>query len=284
MSATSISTLGHVHIFRGLARQAGLNAAQEMALFEALQRKAIPEVRSLVDEAGVAEPRGRHAVPARRAERRARDRSRPRARSLAPAAADGEGGPGLSGAAWRTTWRRVAPTFPVHYDLAELRAYQYQTGIVFAAFVMGQGDRDCPRRAIRRHRQGLRPGTPRHRLQRRPADPAAARAAAGAGSRDAVLAPWSDDPALQELVARLRAEGRQVIWELPGQSGDAPPWAAAVFAAPAGRSAGRTREAWGKTGAVACRDEWPAWTLSTKSTTREQANGKERSGHRHPVG
>ena len=34
---------------------------------------------------------------------------------------------------------RRRPDVPVHYDLAELRAYQYQTGVVFAAFVPGEG-------------------------------------------------------------------------------------------------------------------------------------------------
>ena len=45
--------VGHVGIFRGLAAQAGLNAVQEHALFTALQRKAEPEVVSLVRDYGV---------------------------------------------------------------------------------------------------------------------------------------------------------------------------------------------------------------------------------------
>jgi len=40
--------LGHVGIYRGLAREAGLDTAQETALFEALQRKALPEIEALV--------------------------------------------------------------------------------------------------------------------------------------------------------------------------------------------------------------------------------------------
>jgi ATP phosphoribosyltransferase regulatory subunit len=42
--------LGHVGIFRALARQAGLERAGEMALFDALQRKAIPEINDFIDE------------------------------------------------------------------------------------------------------------------------------------------------------------------------------------------------------------------------------------------
>ena len=40
--------LGHVGIYRGLARQAGLTSDQELTLFETLQRKAIPEVAELI--------------------------------------------------------------------------------------------------------------------------------------------------------------------------------------------------------------------------------------------
>lgn len=34
---------------------------------------------------------------------------------------------------------RSAPQLPLHIDLAELRGYRYQTGLVFAAFVPGHG-------------------------------------------------------------------------------------------------------------------------------------------------
>ena len=40
--------VGHVGIYRGLARQAGLTAEQEQELFEALQRKAAAEINELL--------------------------------------------------------------------------------------------------------------------------------------------------------------------------------------------------------------------------------------------
>src|SRR5512143_3725915 len=46
--------LGHVSIFRCLVRQAGLSEEQEAALFEALQRKALPELREQLQEYGLA--------------------------------------------------------------------------------------------------------------------------------------------------------------------------------------------------------------------------------------
>jgi len=35
-------------------------------------------------------------------------------------------------------------------------------------------------------------------------------------ARAAIRAPWSDDPALRAAIARLRREGRTVIYALPG--------------------------------------------------------------------
>jgi ATP phosphoribosyltransferase regulatory subunit len=35
--------------------------------------------------------------------------------------------------------KRRFPKLPVHVDLAELRGYRYQTGMVFAAFAPGHG-------------------------------------------------------------------------------------------------------------------------------------------------
>ena len=40
--------LGHVGIFRGLAQDAGLTAQQENDLFDALQRKAVPEIDEML--------------------------------------------------------------------------------------------------------------------------------------------------------------------------------------------------------------------------------------------
>ena len=38
-----------------------------------------------------------------------------------------------------TTLQQDHPTLPIHIDLAELRGYHYHTGLVFAAYVPGQG-------------------------------------------------------------------------------------------------------------------------------------------------
>jgi len=208
--------LGHVGIFRGLAHQAGLDEQQELALFEALQRKAVPEIESLIDECRL------RGVSARM--------------MLALATLDGEGT--LERAATELAaadppvraavdhLRRVAdetrnwlPDVPMHFDLAELRGYHYKTGVVFAAFVPGWG-REIARggryddigQVFGRSRPAVGFSTDLNCLLR-----------LGTGIDERyrraprVFAPWSSDPDLQQEIERLRREGRQVVTELPGQ-------------------------------------------------------------------
>jgi len=208
--------LGHVGIFRGLARQAGLDGQRELALFDALQRKAVPEIEALIDAYRL------DAGPARMmlalATLNGDDALDQAATELA--AAD----PPVRTAVDHL--RRVAeetykwlPDVPVHFDLAELRGYHYKTGVVFAAFMPGWGQEiarggryDDIGRVFGRSRPAvgfstdlnclLRLGTGIDAHYQRP---------------QRVLAPWSSDPDLQRKIGRLRREGRQVITELPGQ-------------------------------------------------------------------
>lgn len=208
--------LGHVGIYRGLARQAELDAHQETALFEALQRKAIPEIEALIRTYGLT------AEPARML--------------LALAALNGDDALDRAGSELaaadtpvRTALdhlRRVAdetrewlPDVPVHFDLAELRGYHYKTGVVFAAFVPGWGQEiarggryDDIGRVFGRARPAVGFSTDLKGLLR-----------LGRGSETRsvpigkVFAPWSADPDLQREITRLRSDGQRVVTELPGQ-------------------------------------------------------------------
>ena len=206
--------LGHVGIFRALARQAGLDRAQEMGLFDALQRKAIPEIHDLIDRAGVGAGVGDMllALP----ELNGDDALHRAGQALAAADAP------VQAALERL--RRVAdeiarwlPALSVHFDLGELRGYNYKTGIVFAAFVpgwgleIGRGGRyDNIGHVFGRERPAVGFSTDLKGL------------IAQGPQVDAivtelpVLAPWSTDPALQAMVAQLRRAGRRVIQQLPG--------------------------------------------------------------------
>ncbi len=208
--------LGHVGIFRGLARQAGLDQGQEHALFDALQRKAIPEIESLVGGLGLPAAPGRMLVELADLNG---DDALARAETVL-----GQADPPVREAV--DYLRRLAealdrwlPGVSIHYDLAELRGYRYKTGAVFAAFVPGWGleiarggryddigrvfGRARPAVGFSADLKGLlRLG---QGLARRPEQREAA-----------VYAPWAPDPDLLAEVERLRQAGRRVVTALPG--------------------------------------------------------------------
>ncbi|MES9887712.1 MAG: ATP phosphoribosyltransferase regulatory subunit, partial [Candidatus Sedimenticola sp. 6PFRAG1] len=116
--------LGHVGIFRGLAEQAGLDTDQEHALFDALQRKAVAEIESLVQNFGVdAEMAGMLRALAELSGDDALEQARVR---LAGASESVQNAiEELEQLAEKLAARR--PEVPVHYDLSELRGYHYHT-------------------------------------------------------------------------------------------------------------------------------------------------------------
>ncbi len=114
-------------------------------------------------------------------------------------------------------WSRF-PQVEISVDLADLRGYRYHTGITFAAYVdtipnaVARGGRyDDIGRAFGR----ARPATGFSLELRELASLALAEERAAA-----VLAPWSDDPALAERVAQLRAQGEIVLRALPGHDNE----------------------------------------------------------------
>ena len=207
--------LGHVGVFRGLARQAGLDGDAEHALFDALQRKAVPEIEAQVaalglDRAvadmllGLAELNGDDALT--RADRVLAAADAPVREAvdyLTRLAADLE---------------RHLPEVSIHYDLAELRGYHYKTGAVFAAFVPGWGQEIA--RGGRYDAIGQVFGTARPAVGFSADLKGLVRLGSGLAERyspaPGIQAPWSDDPALADLVARLRGDGERVVSALPG--------------------------------------------------------------------
>ena len=208
--------MGHVGIFRALARGAALSHEQEIALHEVLQRKAGVEVRDLLDAWGVGAPYvaalnalvdldGSPAILERAG------------RELAGGGKEVERGLADLGALVRAV-RVRRPDVELHVDLAELRGYRYHTGFVFAAFVPGYGQEVA--RGGRYDEIGGVFGR--------------ARAATGfsadlktlialqtsgddAAAEDVVTAPWSDDPALLGAIRELRSDGERVVQRLPGE-------------------------------------------------------------------
>lgn len=211
--------LGHVGIFRGLARGAGLNAQQEADLFDVLQRKALPEIEALLTAFGTRAPWKERL--AQLANLHGGAEVLDAARRLLAGAGDAVVAALDNLTAIATQAQRRWPELPLHFDLAELRGYGYRTGVVFAAYVPSCGQEVA--RGGRYDQIGevfgrARPATGfssdlRTLLALSTADPLV--------TQDAVYAPAVEDAALQQAVAALRAAGERVVAALPGQVGDA---------------------------------------------------------------
>jgi ATP phosphoribosyltransferase regulatory subunit len=205
---TSRFDLGHVAVFRALARKAGLVAEAEEELFGALQGKDVPTVRELVS--GVADPvrSALLALPELYGDRRVLAR----AAQVLPAL------PEIAAAL--SDLQRLADALadlPLSFDLADLRGYHYHTGVAFAAYCAGNpgavalgGRYDDFGRTYGRARPATGFSMDLREL---------ARLAPNRESRGAILAPWPEDDALHAEALRLRAQGERVVLALPGHAG-----------------------------------------------------------------
>jgi len=212
--------LGHVSIFRELAKIAELSEHQEAVLFDVLQRKARPELIQIVDSyisnqevkelfLKLPELNGDGSILSKAKECFA-----------------------VAGDAVQdslTDLQQIAdklainyPLLTVSFDLAELRGYHYHTGVVFSAFIPTLGKEVA--RGGRYDNIGAVFGR--------------ARAATGFSSdlkllnsltrnsvqpqiQEKIFAPAVVDQDLVELIRDLRADGNIVIQQLLGQTGNA---------------------------------------------------------------
>lgn len=208
--------IGHVGIFQNLANQAGLDKEQGDFLFDALQRKAIPEIKEYLA--------GTSLKPA----------DQDRLTSLAWL----NGGPEVFSEARKKLkgadktslqaiddLEQVAqqinlryPDLPLHFDLAEVRGIKYHTGIVFAAYhpAMGQavaqgGRYDEIGKIFGRARPATGFSVDLGTL--------ISLGSSELTSKNAIFAPAEEDPALLAKISQLRAGGNRVIQQLPGQIG-----------------------------------------------------------------
>jgi ATP phosphoribosyltransferase regulatory subunit len=209
--------LGHVGIYRGLACCAGLPQEREVELFEILQRKDRAELNSFLADMHV-EP-GVSAMLAALLDLNGPYRIIDvAARRLALAGEFVE--QALSELRLvADTLKRLFPALPINFDLAELRGYHYQTGVVFAAFVPGYG-REIARGGryddIGKVFGRARPATGFSADVKVLARLSTARP--DVVPHAGIFAPAIDDPDLYETVRNLRAEGKIVVQELPGQT------------------------------------------------------------------
>jgi len=129
--------IGHVAVFRSIAHTAKIEGEREKDLFEALQKKDLPALRSLTRRLGGKTRDALLLLPELYGDAKVLDEA---ARKLPKIA-------GLENAL--ATLRALAKACPVpaSFDLAELRGYHYHSGVVFDAYcdgasgVVGRGGR-----------------------------------------------------------------------------------------------------------------------------------------------
>ena len=200
--------IGHIGIYDALFSEAGLDPDLEAEIFDALQRKSIPDIDRLAvslpaDVAtkllALAELHGSVSVVA---EAKVVFASEP-----VVLEALGE---------LESTLAMVQSEFPdvgVYVDLTELRGFRYHTGLVFAVYLEGRGS--AVAKGGRYDNIGAvfgrdRPATGFAIDLKALIDDAAPPESA----LPPVIAPVSDDPVLRGAVAALRASGRTVVVDL----------------------------------------------------------------------
>lgn len=211
--------LGHVGIYRSLAKQAGLNQQQEAELFDMMQRKALPEINEFVVAQKLDDDIAQMLI--KLPELNGSEKVIDQALSVLKDASDDV----LQALDYLQQVTRVLKSrvsnINLHFDLAELRGYHFHTGIVFTAFVPGQGQEiarggryDDIGEVFGRSRPATGFSTDLKTL-------ISLGIPAATQEPKAILAPADASTELQSLIENLRAEGECVIRLLPGQQSDA---------------------------------------------------------------
>ncbi len=210
--------LGHAGIFRNLVNQAGLSVEQENQLFDVLQRKAKPELAELMVEWKLNKSMANMltSLPDLNGGEEVFDKATKifsKADKAVIAAINN-----LQEIA--SQFKQRVANIKLHYDLSELRGYNYHTGVIFAAYAAGQG-------------QAIAQGGRYDDIGK---DFGMARPATGFSADLKMLVSLSGlkgkpvlgifsvdshEPALFEFIAKLRAQGERVVMALPEQQGDA---------------------------------------------------------------
>ena len=223
LNATGVRSVyvdfGHVGIFRGLVREAGLTEEQETAFFDMLQRKSIPEINEFL--AGLSLDAAQCARLERLAEMNGGLDVFDEARALFQGAATEVTDALEYLATVVNTVHARYPQVELHIDLAELRGYHYHTGVVFTAYVPGEGQEvarggryDEIGKVFGRARPATGFSADLKTLARLSED-------ASVSGTSRIFAPAGNDAALVQKIVELRAAGERVVQALGGQTGSA---------------------------------------------------------------
>lgn len=205
---TSRIDLGHVGLFKALARLAGVSAERQEVLFDCLQSKDLPGLRDVLVDVPEALKASLLALPGLYGGAEVL----PVARRLLPVDPEIDAALGdLEGLA------RTLAGLPISFDLADLRGYHYHSGVVFAAYggrsptALALGGRyDSVGRAFGRGRPATGFSLDLRELAAQVVEPLVA---------GAILATDRGEPDFAAEVGRLRSAGEVVTIELPGHDG-----------------------------------------------------------------
>ena len=213
LDSRMVIDIGHVGIYRGLAEQAGLSTEQEQALFNALQRKALPEIKKLLSEYALS------------------DESTSMLLALSELNGDMDvlikadqvlGQASASVKEALQTLKDISsmasqrlPKMTVNFDLAELRGYDYHTGLVFAAYQSGSA------RALAMG--GRYDGIGEDFGHAQPATgfsldlkEMVTNSAIKSTENEVITAQWCDDAEQHNMIHQLRENGETVVYLLSG--------------------------------------------------------------------
>ncbi len=205
--------LGHIGIFRTLSSDSSLSNEQQSVVFEALQRKAKDELKSLYKEWKIKDNASKALLDLidLNGDVSVLAEAKKLFKKLSPEVANYVG-----------EIKALADSIKeqsdvtINIDLAELRGYHYHTGMVYTAFVPGKGEGiafggryDDIGSAFGRARPAtgfsldvkslLKFQTTKAKVSKR------------------IFAPVSNDTSLQKEINKLRSSGKIVVQELKGQ-------------------------------------------------------------------
>ena len=206
--------LGHVGIYRSLISHAELEHELEKKLFAALQSKSAKDIDELL---GKLSTNGNLldmliTLPTLSGDESVLDRAE-QVLSKAPGTVSEDI------AQLRNLSKVLKSRYPeqtLYFDLSELRGYEYHTGVVFAAYTTGYGS------SIAKGGRYDDIGSGFGRARPATGFDSDLKSLLALGNRkfpvtEKILAPNATDVELLALIARLRAEGYQVLTALSGQ-------------------------------------------------------------------
>lgn len=208
--------LGHVGIYRGLIKDLDISPEQEAILFDTLQRKATAELKKEIHDWSIPEKAASAFLSLVHLHGRAdildqaRDQLKHAGKDIQECIDELQQVTELV--------QRQVKDATFYFDLAELRGYHYHTGMMFSAYVAGQGQAianggryDDIGRAFGQSRPATGFSTDMKILfeliPRR------------INEQKRIFAPVSEVPGLYEAIDALREKGEKVICQLPGQNG-----------------------------------------------------------------